>query len=104
VATAAHSPIQFLRFRSEIDSFESIAALRRASANLTEVGLPETLGALRITAEFFETLKINPQLGRWFTRAEEKRGMPNLVVISDFLWRRRFSADPNILGRKIILA
>src|SRR5215471_3629701 len=62
VETANHprfalAPMEFLRWRKEIRSFESLALLRGATINLTGVGAPEVLGAVRISAEFFDTLK-----------------------------------------------
>jgi hypothetical protein len=89
-------PLQFIRWKKEIQSLESIALTSFAwERNLTGSGRPETLGVMWITAGFFDTLKIQPQRGRWFTESEEKRGNPNVVILSDGLWRRRFSADPD---------
>lgn len=96
-------PRHFLRWRREIKSLESLAAAHVASVNLISAGLPETLGALRVSAEFFDTLKVKPQLGRWFTQAEEKRGAADVAILSDSLWRARFSADPGIVGRTIVI-
>src|SRR4051794_10772684 len=97
------APIEFLRWQKEIQSFESLAVLRSATLNLTGAGAPETLGAARISAGFFDTLGVKPQHGRWFRQDEEARGTPDVAVISARLWQQRFSADPNIIGRKIIL-
>jgi predicted permease len=97
------APIQFLRWRNVTESFESLALFRGATVNLTGDGVPETLGAARISAEFFDTLRVQPLLGRWFRKAEEQRGMPGAAIISASLWRQRFSADPHIIGRKIVL-
>jgi predicted permease len=99
----ALAPTEFLRWRKEIRSFESLALLRGATVNLTGVGAPEALGAARISAEFFDTLRIQPMLGRGFHRDEEQRGMSDVAIISAYLWRQRFSADPHIIGSKIVL-
>ncbi len=56
-----------------------------------------------MTAEFLDVLGEKPQLGRWFRRSEEENGQPDVVILSDALWRRRFAADPHIVGRKIVL-
>jgi putative ABC transport system permease protein len=97
-------PLQYIRWRKEIQSFSSFALVRRAATlNLTGSGPPETLGVMRITSTFFDTLRVAPQRGRWFTESEEKRGAPNVAVVSDSVWRRRFSADPEIIGKKILL-
>lgn len=97
------APVQFLRWRGEIQSLESLALMRKASMNLTGSGLPETLGAARVSAGLFDTLGITPLRGRWFQSSEEKRGGPDVAIISAHLWRQRFSADPRIVGKKIVL-
>jgi predicted permease len=97
-------PLQFIRWQKEIRSFESFSLVGQAGTrNLTGSGQPETLGAMPVTAGFFDTLKVRPQRGRWFTEAEAKRGAPNVVIISDSFWRRRFSSDPGTVGKTILL-
>lgn len=71
--------------------------------NLTGSGPAEMLGAALISAEFFDVLGVKPQLGRWFRREEEKRGMPGVAIISAQLWRSHFSGDISIVGKKILL-
>src|SRR5690349_8549101 len=56
--TLGISPIQFLRWRKELRSFDSLAVAVKDMANLTGTGEPETLGAVRISAGFFETLRV----------------------------------------------
>ncbi len=98
------APIQFIKWRKGTLSFESIAVVIVGVANITGERDPETLGACKTSAGFFETLGVKPQLGRWFMKSEEQRGAPDVVILSDGLWRRRFSADPGIIGRKIVLS
>jgi len=97
------SALQFLRWREEIQSFDSLGLMRKASVNLTGSGLPETLGADNVSAGFFETLGVAPLRGHWFQRSDEKRGARDVAIISARLWGQRFSADPQIVGRKIVL-
>jgi len=97
------APPQFLHWRDAIRSFESIGLIQKASVNLTGSGSPETLGAARISAGFFETLGVTPLRGRWFYRSEEKRGGPNVAIISANMWQERFAADSQIVGSKIVL-
>jgi putative ABC transport system permease protein len=99
----AIAPIEFLRWRDEIRSVESMGVMVKAAVNLTGFDRPETLGAVRISAGLFETLGVKPLQGRWFTWDDEKRDMPNVAIISAHLWRQQFSSDPKIIGRKIIL-
>src|SRR5262245_35527388 len=65
-------PLEFRRWRRQVQSFESIALAGIATNyNLTGSGEPETVGAMRISAGFFDTLKVRPQLGRWFDESDE---------------------------------
>ena len=68
--------IHILRWRSEVESFESIEGVYTSlknTRNLDGPGDPERVGSVRITAGFFDQLGVKPQLGRWFTRSEEQR-------------------------------
>ena len=98
--------IHMLRWREEVASIESIEGVYtsiRNTRNLESPGDPESVGAVRITAGLFEMLGVKPQLGRWFLRTEEERGRPDVAILSDSLWRRRFAADPHIIGARVLL-
>src|SRR5262245_32669314 len=86
--------------------FEDIALVRNiANFNLTGDGHePERLFAARISANLFPVLGVQPALGRGFTEDEDEIGNEQRVILSDGLWRRRFAADPSIVGREINLS
>ena len=81
--------------------FEHLALSRRESFNLSglEGRAPEQISGSLVTANFFKVIGLNPQLGRVFTEEEDRVGGPMVAVISDRLWQRLFSRDPNVLGR-----
>jgi len=56
-----------------------------------------------VAPRFLQTLGVSPAIGRDFTPAEEHFGGPNAILISDRLWRRRFAADPNVIGKSLRL-
>lgn len=56
-----------------------------------------------ISAGFFEILGVNPLLGRSFAADEDQLGANPTAMISERLWRRKFGANPNIIGQRIIL-
>ena len=93
----------FLDWRERATSFEELAAIRRGIVNLTAPGEPERLVSRAVTSNFLHVLGVQPALGRMFTASEDRLGGPRVVLISDSVWRRRFSADPAVLGRKITL-
>ena len=58
------------------------------------------LGA-RVTWDYFRTVGLTPAIGRDFEQAEDHPGASHVAIISDSLWRRRYGADPNVVGRQI---
>src|SRR5262249_20362265 len=56
-----------------------------------------------VTQSFQPVLGLRLELGRWFTEDEDAPSRNDVVVLSDGLWRRRFGADPDIVGRSISL-
>jgi hypothetical protein len=84
-------------------SFESIAVLRPWQPTLTGADRPERLEGQRVSASWFDVLGVKPPLGRGFRPDEDQRGTDGVVVLSDGLWRRRFGADPAVVGRAVTL-
>jgi predicted permease len=62
---------------------------------------PERLTSVPVTRNFFPLLGVEPQLGRQFNAEECKFNGPKVALLSDGLWRRKFGADPNIVGRAL---
>jgi predicted permease len=91
----------FLEWRDQAKSFEQIAAYRSGGTDLTVSGEAERLSAGNVSADLFAMLGVAPALGRAFTQAEDAAGGAPVVILSDSLWRRRFSGDPQIIGRAI---
>src|SRR5207249_4920482 len=71
------------------------------TADLADDGNPERVGATGVTAGFFETLGVTPQLGRTFAPEEDRPGEPTVVLISHELWQRRFAGDSTLVGKAI---
>lgn len=84
-------------------AFTSMAAYEWWEVNLTGVNEPEHLVGYRVSPGFFSTLGVGPVLGRGFMAEEARPGAESVVVLSEGLWRRRFAADPAVLGRRVLL-
>ncbi len=103
-ALAAVTPQNYLDWAAHQQVFESVAAIASGWLTLREPGAePESLVPQRVTADFFSTLRVRPAIGRAFTADNEVAGLERVAVLSDGLWRRRFGADPQIIGRAIPL-
>lgn len=87
--------------KSEI--FESVSAWAPARLALTGDGEPLEVQALRVTPSFFQTLGVPIARGRGFRDEEATPGRSGVVILGDGLWRRRFGADPGVLGKTITL-
>src|SRR2546427_4324239 len=84
-------------------SFSRIAAMRTTALNLGGVGNPERLVGAEISEDYFSVLRVEPQLGRFLSKADFVSGEHSLALISHRLWIRRFGAGTNILGQAIRL-
>jgi predicted permease len=94
----------FQDWRAQSKSFEDIAAFDTQTVTLAGVEDPERLLAEFVSAPYFSLLGVNAVRGRTFAADEDVVGTPaNVVVLSDGLWKRRFSADPDIVGRTVTL-
>jgi putative ABC transport system permease protein len=93
----------FLDWRSENSSFEWLVAHSPLALNLQDEGDPERIHGTVTTAGMFELLRVPPAMGRTFLREEEQPGRDNVAIISDGLWRRRYQAAPDTVGKSILL-
>ncbi|HEY3744123.1 MAG TPA: ABC transporter permease [Bryobacteraceae bacterium] len=86
---------------SEIGGYDAFYG--NGDFKLTGTGDPERLSGVSVTQNFFNVLGIAPELGRGFTDEESKFNGARAVILSHPFWQRRFDADPQVIGRKIIL-
>src|SRR5688572_21223029 len=92
----------FADLRNENLTLESTAAHAGGLATLTGDGRDaERVVGARVTWEYFRTGGLTPAIGRDFEQVEDRPGGPQVAIISDSLWRRRYGADPNVVGRPI---
>lgn len=94
----------FIAWEKDNSVFRQIAASDgRHGANLTGAGEPARVNVMSVTASLFPMLGVRPILGRAFTLAEDSRGHDHVALLSESLWRTRFAARRDVLGRVIYL-
>jgi putative ABC transport system permease protein len=93
----------FIEYRDRNQTLDQIAASASWGVNLTGNGDPERLQGVRISSNAFELLGVNAVIGRTLQPEDDKPGANRVVVISYGLWRRRFAADPAIIGQPLRL-
>ncbi len=106
-ATWSAAPANYLDWRKDSKSFEDMAGWTAATYVRTGIERPEQLPGATVTANFFRTLGVKPELGRTFLPGEdgidESGGARKVVMIGDRFWRENMGGDPNILGQQLKL-
>ena len=93
----------FMDWRKVNYSFSAMAAFRSIGMSLTGRGETERIDAEFITSGFFPLLGVKPLLGRTLAPGEDQVGAVPVVLINERLWRRKFDASPNVLGKVLTL-
>ncbi|MGH9768483.1 MAG: ABC transporter permease [Blastocatellia bacterium] len=90
--------------RDRNNVFSDFLAFRFVSANLSGGGRNEHLWGYLVSGNYFDALGVKAGMGRVFTQAEDRApGANPVIVISHGCWRRRFGADPNVVGAGVSL-
>jgi putative ABC transport system permease protein len=85
-------------------SIDGIGVYQEGAVNVSDPRgstAPQRITSAWISASLIPVLQVSPLLGRNFTEAEDFPKAPDVVVISEGLWRARFGADPRIIGRAL---
>jgi len=90
-------------WRDQNRSFEHLGMYAYSLLNLSEGGEPEALYGLRVSYDLLPALGVQPALGRWFLPSEDQPGHHHVILLSDEVWRRRFAANPSMVGKSIRL-
>ena len=93
----------FLGIRERSRSFQAMAVEKPWQPTITTTAEPERLSGQRVSADYFRVLGVTPILGRDFAAADDRFQGPNVVILSEGLWRRRFNANPDIVGQSVRL-
>ncbi|HEY4358738.1 MAG TPA: ABC transporter permease [Acidobacteriaceae bacterium] len=84
-------------------SFQAMAVMRVWQPTMTSADQPERFEGQRVSSGYFRVLGVAPALGRDFQPADDVSRGPNVVILSDGLWRRRFGGDSSIVGHQVRL-
>ena len=91
-------------YQRRASSFASVSGYSlNAEYNVTGGGTAGRAFGSTVSTNLFETLGIRPELGRFYSPAEEASGQDRVIVLSDGFWRQQFGADPRVVGRNMLL-
>jgi putative ABC transport system permease protein len=102
-ASAAVPAADFEDWRTEQSTFEALAAVQSAGPGfITHDGDgAQVLRVMMVSPTLFPLLRAAPVLGRGFRTDDQLHGQEHVAMLSDAFWRRRFGADPHVVGRTI---
>src|ERR1035437_3238357 len=92
----------YLAWKKESQSFRAMGAFQDTNVTLSGAGKPEQVEAGLASIDFFGVLGVQPLAGRFFA-AEDAAGTNGVAVLSSELFRRRFAADPAVIGTKLLV-
>jgi predicted permease len=100
------SSSKLIFIRDHNDAFEFVAGTdaQATGLNLTGNGEPHFIKALGVSADFFNTLHVQPRLGRGFQPGDDAPPFRKSVVLSDSLWKQAFGGDPAVVGKPVNLS
>ena len=98
---ATYEALTKMRSFEEVTTYEAFFA--RSSYKLTGDADPDRVSGVMIPANFFPFLGVAPLIGRTFTDEECLGSGPGAVVLSHGLWARRYSSDPGVIGRQVVV-
>jgi putative ABC transport system permease protein len=93
----------FLDFREQATSIEQMGGYTSGGVTLTGTGDAVALDASFVTPDFFHVLGVKPLAGRLFEPNDNVKGAAPVAILSEAVWRRRFAADPGVIGRGITI-
>ena len=98
----SYSEMELREIRAKSSSFASLTALRFNNTALAEPGRPaEQVQSIMASAEFFDTFRVQPLLGRGFTAEETQPGRNQVIVLSHAFWQQRFGGNRNVINRTL---
>ena len=97
------APGQFVDLKNENQSFEQMALAQIRPVTLTGREQPEHLDGMRTQSALLTMLGGKAQVGRMLLPEEDAPGKPPVAVLTDRVWRRLFNADPQVIGKTIVL-
>jgi putative ABC transport system permease protein len=100
-APQPNAPADFKEWRDDTKTLERLAAYSGGGESLRFGARPENVAATRVTANFFNVLRVQPMLGRAFEPADDS-APSNKIILSHRLWQSRFGGDPSVVGRSIL--
>ena len=97
------SYLDLVDYQVQSRAFEALVGVESRSLTFSDTDEPERVVGAAVGWRLFSMLGITPALGRDFAASDDSAGAANAALLSDELWRRRYNADSNIVGRAVTI-
>jgi putative ABC transport system permease protein len=93
----------YTTYRDANRTLSCLAGFQNVGASLQVGGPPELIPSMVVSGNYFDCLRIAAPLGRTIHETDDRTGASGVVMLSDRFWRRRFAADPSVIGRAVVI-
>jgi putative ABC transport system permease protein len=94
----------YLTWRADRRVFAEMAAARDdITGSLSGKGQPQAIQYASVSPNYFDVFGAAPELGRTFVAGEDTPGRNHVIILSHGIWKRRYGADPTVVGRTVRL-
>lgn len=90
-------------YQAESRAVAPIVGVSNRSLTFSDTDEPERVRGSAVSWQLFSMLGIAPAIGRDFTADDDRAGAAPVLLLSDELWRRRYNADPAVVGRALLV-
>ncbi|MEO6995960.1 MAG: ABC transporter permease [Lacunisphaera sp.] len=94
----------YLDYSKNASSYEAIALWAFSQQMFGEDEAPVRLDMASATSEIFPILRVQPLLGKFFTKEQNRPGADKVVVLTQSFWQTQFSEDPGVVGKTVRIA
>jgi len=99
------SDVILITYEDNSQTFQDLGAWSPddATATVTGRGEPEEVRTLTVSRGVLTTLDVQPEIGRWFSNADDAPGAPDTVMLTNAYWHRKFGGDRDVLDRALTI-
>ena len=100
---AGAAPFLYFTYREDGRVFEDVGLWNTGTVSVTGRAEPEEVRTLFVTDGVLPMLRVQPMLGRVFSKADDSPSTPETVVLTAGYWRSKFGADPSAIGKTLMV-
>lgn len=93
----------YLDWRAATDVFSGVEGYNETNVTVSDASGAARVRGNRVTPGFFQTLGVQPPLGRSFMNEEDTPNGSQVVILGYDYWQRRYGGDPAALGQSVLV-